>query len=370
MHLFGDSVQPPFNPMLITYYLSGKIPLERCYLFGKDNYFFNKYKIFWHKGSPIVHLGVQEQVVINDHGEKIHYQSCLVASGASAIVPPISGTRSRRVLSIRTIEDAVRLREYYLEKPNKVLVVGASMVGIKLVEMFQEIGSEVVLLDLAPHVFVQAAHPQCAWIMEEQLRQRGIKLLFNSKIEGIQEGEERLKLSLSDQTELEVDLLIFCIGVKPNLDFIPPGDIEMDRGILVNQRMQSSIQNIYAAGDAAQGLNLCNQRKEIIALWANACQQGMIAGANMVGGTAVYPGSIPQNITHFFNVFFVSVGDIHHFDEVEEKHEHESYAYIFKRKGQTVGINFLNIKNCELIDSSGIYRYELFKTLQHNLYKE
>lgn len=364
VHLFSESVQPPFNPMLLTYYIGGKIPLEKCYLAGNSFSFFKDYKVSLHSGIPITQIDVKNRAVIDARGQKVNYESCLIASGASAIVPPISGSKSGRVFAIRTIEDAIRLREIYLTKPKKVLLVGASMVGIKLVEIFQEVGSEVYLVDLAPRVFAQAAHPECASIMEEQLQKRGINLLLNAKVEGIEECKESLKVSFCDSgLELEVDLLVFCIGVKPNLEYIQPGELEIDKGILVDNRMNTSDSNIYAAGDVVQGLNLIDQKKEVIALWANACQQGQVAGANMTGGDMVYPGSILQNITHFFDAFFVSIGDVHNYDEIERKYANDAYSFLFKYKDQMIGVNYLTLGNYELINSAGVIRYDLLKNL-------
>ena len=200
--------------------------------------------------------------------------------------------------------------------------------------------------------------------MEEQLQKRGINLLLNAKVGGIEETNESLRVSLAGSgLELEVDLLVFCIGVKPNLECIQPEELEIEKGILVDNRMRASAGNIYAAGDVVQGLNLINQKKEVIALWANACQQGQIAGANMAGADVIYPGSIPQNITHFFDVFFVSIGDVRHYDEIERRHANDAYSFFFKSKGQIIGINFLTLGNYELINSAGMVRYELLKTL-------
>ncbi|KUO63080.1 MAG: hypothetical protein APF84_11170 [Gracilibacter sp. BRH_c7a] len=367
VHLFSDGVQPPFNPMLLTYYLGGKIPLEKCYLFGNSFDFFQKYRVNLHSGRPITMLDVKEKLVIDDQGQKVNYDSCLIASGASAIVPPVFGSKSQRVFSIRTIEDAVRLRELYLTRPRKVLLIGASMVGIKLVEIFQETGSEVFLVDLAHHVFAQAAHPECATVMEEQLQKHGINLILNTKVEAIEESKEGLKVNLAESgLELEVDLLVFCIGVRPNLEYIQPGQLEIEKGILVDNRMRASAGNVYVAGDVVQGLNLINQKKEVLALWANACQQGRIAGANMAGADVIYPGSIPQNITHFFDMFFVSIGDVHNYDEIERRHGNNAFSFFFKSKGRIIGVNFLTLGNYEWINSIGIIRYEILKTLNYH----
>ncbi len=363
IHLFSDSIQPPLNPMLLTYYIGGKIPLENCYLYGSSFDFFKEHRVSLHNHDPVNRLFPVERVITTASGQEMKFGSCLVASGASALVPPVPGSREQRVFSIRTIEEAVRLRELFLDRPRRVVLVGASMVGIKLVEVFQNAGAEVYLVDLAAHVFAQAAHPDCAALMEQELARRGIRLILNAMVAGITDHGKGLKVQLAgDAADLDADLLVFCIGVKPNLDFLRPGDLALDRGILVDDRMRTSAEQVYAAGDVAQGLNLVNRKQDVISLWANACQQGQIAGTNMAGGDAVYSGSLPQNITHFFDIYFVSIGDIFNFDEMEQGYDGKTHAFYFRSAGELVGVNFLSVGNYELINASGVVRHEILRT--------
>lgn len=364
LHLFSDSYEPPYNPMLTTYYLAGKIPLEKCYMYGNNFDFFKQHSVTFHLGSPVVEINTKEQTVINDASNKIHYQKCLIASGAEAIFPPLPGIKSQRIFSLRTLQDAQKLREVYLRHPRRVLIVGASMVGIKLVEIFHEAGTEVYLADLAPHVFSLAAHPESAEVIEEHLTKQGIKLILNAKVNGIEDSRQGIKVSFeSSVPDLEVDFVVFAIGVRPNLDFIRSSELQIDKGILVNESMQTGVSDLYAAGDVAQATNLLNQNKEIIALWANACSQGRVAGANMAGAHVLYPGSIPQNITHFFDMFFVSIGDTRGNREVYISGDNNTFSFVFKVQGKIVGVNLLTRRSHEIINSAGIYRQKILRAM-------
>lgn len=242
---------------------------------------------------------------------------------------------------MRTLEDAQKLREVYLTHPRRVLIVGVSMVGIKLVEFFHDAGIEVYLADLAPHVFPLAAHSESAGIIEEHLAQQGIKLLLSAKVTGIEESWKGLKVSFAYSIpDIEADFIVFAIGVRPNLEFIRSGELQIDKGILVDQSMRTSVSDIYAAGDVAQAKNLLNRNKEVIALWANACSQGRVAGANMAGAQTLYPGSIPQNITHFFDMFFVSIGDTRGDKEIYKSNDNNTFSIVFKDGDKIIGVIF------------------------------
>lgn len=362
IHLFTDQSEPPYNPMLLTYLIAGKISLVQCLIGGKD--FYEKYSVNVHEGSPVVDLNVKEKKVSNAKGESLEYHSCLISSGASAIKPTFSTSnfKSYRIFTLRTLNDAIRLREFLLNAPKRVLIVGASMIGIKLVEIFRKANSEVYFADMASQVFPLTAHTECATLIEEELNRNDIRLLLNQRIIGMEETRSSVKVSLT-ASELEVDGVILCIGVKPNLDFVRPSEIQMDKGILVDENMQTSASEIYAAGDVAQATNCLKQTRELIPLWANACHQGRVAGSNMVKVRDVFPGSIPQNITHFFNLFFVSIGDTRNYDEVQKQIDAHSTQYTFKSQGKTVGLNLLSVEDCERINAVGILRQEIMRNI-------
>ena len=256
-------------------------------------------------------------------------------------MPPIQGISSDRIYTMRTVEDAVRLKEAMARKPRKALVIGASMVGIKLVELFYQAGMEVCLADLARHIFPMAAHPECAGVIEERLIRKGIHLRFGAGIEKVEEtaGGVRAYFKDSPQSE-EADLLVMCIGVRANTGWLDRKQVAVDRGILVDNHMRTNVPGLYAAGDVAQGENLLSGRPEIIGLWGNARSQGRTAGRNMAGGNEVFCGNIPHNMTHFLGMDFVGIGDVNNPDRMEKKYDGKRYIQLFWKEGLLTGANF------------------------------
>jgi NADPH-dependent 2,4-dienoyl-CoA reductase/sulfur reductase-like enzyme len=360
IHLLTDSRWPVTNPMLTTYYVAGKIGFEGLFPYGASQEFYLKYGVDVYTESPVVALDAEQKVVYAKSGLEFKYDECLIATGATPILPPIEGIGSDRIYAMRTVEDAIRLKEAMVKMPKKALVIGASMVGIKVMELFYKAGVEVCLADLARHIFPLAAHPDCARIIEERLVQEGIKLRFGAGIERVEETACGVRAYFKDSAESEkADLLVMCIGVQPNTSFVDRKQVAVDRGILVDGYMRTSMPGLYAAGDVAQGKNLLSRGSEMIGLWNNARYQGRTAGRNMAGGNELFPGNIPHNITHFMGMDFVGIGDVEAHDRTEKKYDGKRYIQLFWKDGFLNGANFV-----DSYTESGVIKNALIKGLR------
>ena len=362
IHLLTDSRWPISNPMLTTYYVAGKIGFEGLFPYGAGQEFYLKHGVDLYPESVVVALDAKQKVVHAKSGLEIRYDQCLVATGATPVLPLIEGIGSDRVYTLRTVEDAIRLKEAMTQAPKKVLLIGASMVGIKVMELFYKAGVEVCLADLAEHIFPLSAHPECARIVEERLEQKGIQLRFGAGIEKVEETSRGVRAYFKDGTESEeADLLVMCIGVKANTGFIDRKQVAIDRGILVDEHMRTSIPGLYAAGDVAQGKNLLSGESEMIGLWSNARSQGRTAGRNMAGENESFRGNIPHNITHFMGMDFVGIGTVNDHDRMEKKYDGKTYLLLFWKDGLLAGANFL-----DNYTGSGVVKNALMKGLRHD----
>lgn len=361
IHLMSDSKRSVYNPMLTTYYVIGKIGFEGLFPFGSNEAVCAKYDVDLHAESPTVFLDAEQRIVANKAGLELKYDNCLVATGATPVLPPIHGINSEKVFTMRTVEDAVRLKKAMEKKPRRALVVGASMVGVKLVELFHKAGVEVCLADLANHLFPLAANAECASVLEERLRQPGIRLRFGSSIEKLEEvSGGGIRAHFKDSTEHEdADLIIMCIGVRANTGFIDRKQVSLDRGVLVNEQMQTNVLGLYAAGDVAQGRNLLSGGQQIIGLWANARYQGRTAGRNMAGRKDHFPGNILHNITHFMGMDFVGIGDVLNYDHMEKQDNGKTFMQLFWKNGLLAGANFI-----DRYTEAGVIKNALIKGLQ------
>ncbi len=355
--VFARGSLPPYNPMLTSFYAAGKIPYAHMFPYGASDTAFGKYRARVRRDSPVDKLLARERRLVAAGGEYA-FDSCCIASGASPIVPPIPGATLPGVYAMRTVEDAVAVREAMDRKPRSALVVGASMVGIKLVELFWKAGMEVTLADLAERIFPLAAHPDCSRVIEDRLVAKGIDLRFGCALERIDAAPGGvLVASFKDSTHrVAVDIVILAIGVRANLGFIDRDELEVRQGVLVDTRMQTNVPGIYAAGDCAQGMNLLTGERQIIGLWASARNQGYTAGCNMAGAPREYAGDILHNITHFMGMDFVGIGDVGADNSSTTEQGDGWFRKVFYRDGQVVGANFV-----DSYTEAGVFKNALVK---------
>jgi NAD(P)H-nitrite reductase large subunit len=360
--LFTDNRWSISNPMLTTYYVAGKIRFDGLFPYGANQKFYLKYGVDVHAGFPVVALDAEKKVVYTRSGVELKYNECLIATGATPVLAAIEGIKSERIYTMRTVEDAIGLKEAMARKPKRAMVIGASMVGIKLVELFYNAGVEVCLVDLAQHIFPLVAHPECAWVIEGRLRQKGIKLRFGAEIEKVEETSLGVRAYIKDSTESEeAALLVMCIGVQANTGFINRKQVAVEKGILIDDYMRTSMPGLYAAGEVAQGKNLLSGGSEIIGLLNNARYQGRTAGRNMAGGNESFSGNIPHNITNFMGMIFIGIGDVGVHDRMEKKYNGKRYIQLFWKDGLLSGANFL-----DSYMESGVIKNALIKGLRQN----
>lgn len=311
IHIYSNTDAPPANPMLTTYYVTGALAYEGMFPFGALDVLQEEYGLIIHRNEPVASLdSAQRKLTLRD-GRTAFFDHVVLATGASALVPPIPGVERPGVFCMRTVEDAARLRERLDQGVRSAVVIGASMVGIKLVELLHKRGISVTLADMAPHIFPTAALPEVAAEIEDRLTAQGISLYFSRPIEAIEGAENGLEVCLGGGQRLPCDIALLCIGTRANTQ-LADDDIRVGRGIVVNNRMETSAPGIYAAGDCCEGNNLLTGQTQIIGLWDNAARQGETAGANIAGvqPSASYPGNITHNITHFMDMDFIGLGDI------------------------------------------------------------
>lgn len=311
IHIYSNTDAPPANPMLTTYYVTGALAYEGMFPFGALDVLQEEYGLIIHRNEPVASLdSAQRKLTLRD-GRTAFFDHVVLATGASALVPPIPGVERPGVFCMRTVEDAARLRERLDQGVRSAVVIGASMVGIKLVELLHKRGISVTLADMAPHIFPTAALPEVAAEIEDRLTAQGISLYFSRPIEAIEGAENGLEVCLGGGQRLPCDIALLCIGTRANTQLADDG-IRVGRGIVVNDRMETSALGIYAAGDCCEGNNLLTGQTQIIGLWDNAARQGETAGANIAGvrPSASYPGNITHNITHFMDMDFIGLGDI------------------------------------------------------------
>ena len=346
--VYSDHGQPPFNPMLTTYYAGDVLRLSAAFPFGTLPEIKRSLALTLHTHSRVRQvLAAEKTIVLEDGTAEGGFDAILIATGASALVPGPLRQGGGRFFVIRTLEDTQLLRQSLEEEPvRRAVVVGASMVGIKVVEHFANAGIATKLVDMAPYLFPLAAYPEVG----DELRRRiesikPVKMLFGAGLNSLSPADGGgVQVHLSDGSVEQADLLVLCIGTRAATSLVDPAQIRVGRGIVVNTRMETSCPGVYAAGDCCEGLNLQSDETQIIGLWANAAKQGRTAGASMAGGDAVHYGNILHNITHFMDIDFIGLGDNRLMGEVVEfgSLNHGLYIKAVVKDGRLAGVNILD----------------------------
>ena len=243
---------------------------------------------------------------------------------------------------MRTPADAEALRAR-LDRGDvrRAVVVGASMVGIKVAELFQRAGARCILADMAPSLFPLAAVPEVGTELGRRVTEKGVELKLGVGLTAIDETPEGLKVAFGSDV-LDADVAVLAIGTRPNLDFLDKDAPLVDRGVLVNERMETSVSGIYAAGDCASGYNIQSGSHQVIGLWANAGYQGITAAGAMLGRRVNYPGNLLHNITHFMDMDFIGFGDIRAQGEVLRYENDGFFLYAVRRDGKLVLVNIVD----------------------------
>lgn len=365
--IYSNTDMPPYNPMLTTYYTAGRLPFEGMFPFGTLEEIGKRYKADFITDTKVKALKAKERTIVTEQGKEEIYNKILVATGATAFVPGSFGGL-KGAFCMRTVEDAVRLHDALAVRDYKdAVVVGASMVGIKVAELLYNKGTHVTLADMAPHIFALAAYPKVSELIEERVKAMGIDIAFGQAITSAEEhidpdgNVKGYTVYLGDGSSIETEMLILNIGTRAAVEILDPNEIAVDRGIVVDERMHTSVPGIFAAGDCCQGNNMQSGQTQIIGLWANAGVQGRVAGRNMAGLIDETDGNILHNITHFLDMDFIGLGD--------NRITGETYTYTNKSKGfylqavikdkKPVGFNILDNHGI-----SGILKAHLIKLLR------
>lgn len=341
--VYSDCDHAPSNPMLTTYYLSGRISREEQYVFGSLEEICSDLALTWRGGTAVRRVDASSGRIFLADGSEERFSKLAVCTGAAPYVPSIPGADGENVYYLRTPADAERLRAAAESSAvRSAVVAGASMAGIKVVEALVKQGLDCTLVNRSAGPFSAAALPETAAILAGHIAEAGIRQKYGKSIAALHPRGKGVHVIFSDGEEQDTDIVVFCLGTVSALSFMDPEQVPMDRGILVDEHMQSGAANIYAAGDCAQGMELLSGQRRLISLWASAAAQGKTAGRNMAGAVSDYPGSVAHNITHFLDLDFFSCGDNRAEGEHIAVHGEDCFAEAIVQDGKLLCVNTLN----------------------------
>ncbi len=244
-------------------------------------------------------------------GEKYKesYDYLVLSPGAEPLRPPLPGIDSEGIFSLRTVPDTDRINNYINERePKKVVVVGAGYIGLEMAENLHHRGIDVTVVELAPQV-LPPIDADMAALVQQYLRALGMKLRLGNGVKQFHVVETGgLKVELAEGEMLEADMVILSIGVKPEIRLAAEAGLTVNRGIVVNDKMQTSDPAIYALGDAVEVKHLVTGKPAVIPLAGPANKQGRIVANNIAGREDSYKGTQGTSVLKIFEMTVATTG--------------------------------------------------------------
>lgn len=248
----------------------------------------------------------------NKEIKEIHYDKLFFSTGAEPLIPKIKNIENfinKGVFVVKTLEDAGAIREFInSNKVNKVAVVGAGAIGLEMAYALKKQGLNVHVFEMFPQPFPRVLDPEMAEIVKNEIEKNGIFLHLNSKVEEILSENGKIVGIKTDNSSVNVEMIILATGVVPNTKLLQ-NIVEMERSfIIVNEKMQTSDPDIYAAGDCVLVKNFVSGNLVPIQLATTAAKQGIVAGINMANHEAVYIGAMGTFVSTFGEMEIAAVG--------------------------------------------------------------
>lgn len=321
--LIGGEQEPPYSRMAIPYVLTGKIDPAGTYLRKTDGHY-EGLGIEYLQGRA-TKVDADNGTVSLDGGHQIGYDKLLIATGATPVTPPVPGLDLDGVHHCWTLEDVGYIAQRAKQGSNVVLM-GAGFIGCIILESLVERGVNLTVVEAEDRMISKMMDSTGGDMLKRWVEERGVKLMTSTKVTGVAQDGGGLKVSTDAGGDLSADLVVVSVGVKPNTDFLEGSGVEVDTGVLVNDRLATSVEGIYAAGDVAQGPDF-GGGFQVHAVQPTSAEHGRIAALNMAGQDAKYRGSLIMNVLDTLGLISASFGHWMGEEDVAVMIDHDRHRY-------------------------------------------
>ena len=302
-----------YSPCAIPYVLGGEIEsFESIIMHEPEDY--------KKKGINVVREAEVYDIVSNENkvdyrvkkeekelNKSVHYDYLVIAAGGTPFIPPVEGIKLKGVFKVRTIEDGVKIREW-AENCKKAVVIGAGAIGLETGYELKKRGLDVAVTEMLPQIFPRSLDPDMARIVQKYLESRGVKIILGNPVGKIL-GEEKVETAVVDNETLETDMVIMATGVRPQVNLAKQAGCKLGRwAVEVNEKMQTSIPNIYAAGDCVEVVNAITGQNTLSPFGTTAVRQGKVAAKNITGRDTKFNSVLNSSVSKIGAVEIGAVG--------------------------------------------------------------
>jgi nitrite reductase (NADH) large subunit len=264
------------------------------------------YERMWidlYRGTEIAEVNSTQKWVVAKDGKRFPYDKILLACGAKSFRPPIKGAEAKGVFTLRTIEDTQAIREKALVC-RRAVVLGGGVLGLEAGNSLRKLGLEVSVVEFFPRLLPRQTDVMAASILQRMMERMGFHFYLGAKTKEIIQEGAGLQVCLEGGDSIVTELVLISAGIRPDLQLNDSLKLQINKGLAVNDFMETKAAGIYAAGD------LVEHRDQSYGIWPASMEQGRAAGANMAGKEIPYTGTLPSNILKVAGINLFAAGDI------------------------------------------------------------
>jgi len=325
--MISSEDMPTYYRVKLSHYISKTF--ERDALLVHDWKWYEDRHIELLLSNPVEQIDFQNNKVTTQKGT-FRYEKVLLANGSHPFIPPAKGLEHEGVFTLRTINDLERIQNY-LSGVESVAVVGGGILGLEAAWAIHELGKEVSIIEYAPFLMNRQLDEPVSRDLEKMLSNNGFTMYLGAGASVISGNKKVEKIQLTDERVLQADAVLYSCGIRSNTELFKGTPLSVERGVVVNPTFETSIDDVYAAGDVAQinGITL--------GLWTAGMAQGKTAGANMAGENVTYDLEMPSTLFHINDWNIFSTGRVSgEFQTIEQRVE-EGRVKLFLDKGRLQG---------------------------------
>jgi len=304
--LVSGEPEPPYSRMAIPYLLAEDIKEDGTHLRHTDGHF--KDMGIEVKHERVASIDSKGKQLSFESGGSMGYDKLLLATGATPVRPPIDGMDLDKVMSCWTLADARGIIENTSEGDNVVLM-GAGFIGCIILEALVARKVNLTVIEMEDRMVARMMDKTGGDMIADWCRAQGVNVMTSTKVTAVKENDDgTLTLDLEGKDSIGADLVVCATGVKSNMDFLEGSGIETDMGVIINEHMETSVPDIYAAGDVAAGFDFMTGGHDVHAIQPTASEHGRCAATNMAGGRTAYRGSLVMNTLNTLGLISTSYG--------------------------------------------------------------
>lgn len=299
----------------LPYYIGGVITDPEELTLQTPESFFSRFRINMKVHHEVIAIHPDQKTISvrnSKTGEEFEesYDKLILSPGAKPTQPRLPGVGIEKVFTLRTVEDTFHIKEYINKnQPKSAVLAGGGFIGLELAENLKELGMDVTIVQ-RPKQLMNPFDADMASFIHSEMRKHGVKLALGHTVEGFEEKDGGIDILLKDEMPLHADMVVLAIGVTPDTHFAKDAGLELGikGSIVVNDRMETSAPDIFAAGDAVQVKHYVTGQEALISLAGPANKQGRIIADNICGGDSRYPGSQGSSVIKVFDMTAATTG--------------------------------------------------------------